>query len=140
MELSRSRTPVRQRVARVVPAAAPAHAAVEASLPVDAVAAGTLPAMATEMEMAKVMAALADIIIEVFAMDSVLLRTLKLVQSRGESSSALAIAMTQVYLSEAMARIEVAARKVDDITPSLRCLQYRVGRDPQENVDDIESR
>jgi len=63
-------------------------------------------------EQQEVMAALADIIIEVFAMDSVLLRTLKLVQSKGESGSALAIAMTQVYLSEAMARIEVAARRV----------------------------
>ena len=58
------------------------------------------------------MAALADIIIEVFAMDSALLRTLKLIQARGEPGSALPIAMTQVYLSEAMARIEVAARKV----------------------------
>jgi alkylation response protein AidB-like acyl-CoA dehydrogenase len=63
-------------------------------------------------EQQEVMAALADIIIEVFAMDSVLLRTLKLVQSRGESGSALAIAMTQVYMSEAMGRIEVAARRV----------------------------
>ena len=63
-------------------------------------------------EQQEVMAALADIIIEVFAMDSVLLRKLKLIQSGGESGSALPIAMTQVYLSEAMAKIEVAARKV----------------------------
>src|SRR5499433_172638 len=63
-------------------------------------------------EQQEVMAALADIIIEVFAMDSVLLRTLKLVGARGESGSALPIAMTQVYLSEAMARIEVVARRV----------------------------
>src|SRR5437763_3176106 len=63
-------------------------------------------------EQQEVMAALADIIIEVFAMDSVLLRTLKLIQSGGESGSALPIAMTQVYLSEAMAKIEWAARKV----------------------------
>ena len=63
-------------------------------------------------EQQEVMAALADIIIEVFAMDSVLVRTLKLIRSRGESGSTLPIAMTQVYLSEAMARVEVAARKV----------------------------
>jgi butyryl-CoA dehydrogenase len=63
-------------------------------------------------EQQEVMAALADVIIEVFAMDSALLRTLKLVQKQGESASALAVAMTQVYLSEAMARVEVAARKV----------------------------
>ena len=45
-------------------------------------------------------------------MDSALLRTLKLAQTQGESVAALPIAMTQVYLSGAMARIEVAARKV----------------------------
>ncbi len=63
-------------------------------------------------EQQEVMAALADVIIEVFAMDSVLLRTMKLAQSQGENAAALPIAMTQVYLSEAMARIEVAARRV----------------------------
>ncbi len=63
-------------------------------------------------EQQEVMAALADMIIEVFAMDSALLRTMKLVRSKGESGAALAIAMTQVYLSEAMARIEVSARRV----------------------------
>ena len=63
-------------------------------------------------EQQEVMAALADVIIEVFAMDSALLRTMKLVQSRGENAVALPIAMTQDYLSEAMARIEVGARRV----------------------------
>src|SRR5438874_10004951 len=63
-------------------------------------------------EQQEVMAALADIIIEVFAMDSAVLRTLKLENSQAEASSALPIAMTQVYLSEAMARVEVAARRV----------------------------
>jgi len=63
-------------------------------------------------EQQEVMAALADVIIEVFAMDSALLRTLKLIQKQGESASALAVAMTRVYLSEAMARVELAARKV----------------------------
>jgi butyryl-CoA dehydrogenase len=63
-------------------------------------------------EQQEVMAALADMIIQVFAMDSALIRTMKLVQSQGESAAALPVAMTQVYLSEAMARIEVAARRV----------------------------
>jgi butyryl-CoA dehydrogenase len=63
-------------------------------------------------EQQEVMGAMADIIIEVFAMDSALLRTLKLLQAHGEAGAALAVAMTQVYLSTAMARIEVAARKV----------------------------
>src|SRR5437868_566354 len=63
-------------------------------------------------EQQEVMAALADVIIEVFAMDSALLRTAKLVQSKGESGSALPIAMTQVYFAEALARIEAASRRV----------------------------
>jgi alkylation response protein AidB-like acyl-CoA dehydrogenase len=63
-------------------------------------------------EQQEVMAALADVIIEVFAMDSTLMRTMKLVQAQGESAATLAIAMTQVYLSEAMATVEVSARRV----------------------------
>lgn len=63
-------------------------------------------------EQQEVMAAMADIIIEVFAMDSALLRTLKLIQSQGEAASAVAIAMTQLYISQAMANVEIAARKV----------------------------
>jgi alkylation response protein AidB-like acyl-CoA dehydrogenase len=63
-------------------------------------------------EQQEVMAALADVIIEVFAMDSALIRTAKLVRSKGEAGSALPIAMTQVYLAEAMAKIEIAARRV----------------------------
>jgi len=91
-------------------------------------------------EQQEVMAALADIIIEVFAMDSALLRTLKLIQSQGESSSALPIAMTKVYLSGAFAKIEVAARRVlaaaaegDNLRIQTAILRRLVKHDP-ENV------
>ncbi len=60
----------------------------------------------------EVMGAMADILIEVFAMESALLRTLKLVAHNGEAASQLAIAMTQVYIMEAIEKIESAARKV----------------------------
>ena len=40
------------------------------------------------------------------------LRTQKLVESKGEGACALPIAMTQVYLAQAMDKIEAAARKV----------------------------
>ena len=63
-------------------------------------------------EQQEVMAALADVIIEVFAIDSALLRTVKLMQAQGEKAARLPVAMTQVYLSEALARIEIAARRV----------------------------
>ena len=88
----------------------------------------------------EVMAALADIIIEVFAMDSALLRTLKLIQAQGESSSLLPIAMTKVYLSGAFAKLEVAARRVlaaaaegDDLRIQTAILRRLVKHEP-ENV------
>jgi len=63
-------------------------------------------------EQQEVMAALADVIIEVFAIDSALLRTVKLIEAQGEKAAALPTAMTQVYISEALARIEMGARRV----------------------------
>jgi len=96
--------------------------------------------MADLAEQQEVMAALADIIIEVFAMDSALLRTLKLIQAQSESSSALPIAMTKVYLSGAFAKIEVAARRVlaaaaegDNLRIQTAILRRLVKHDP-ENV------
>jgi hypothetical protein len=40
------------------------------------------------------------------------LRAQKIASSQGESAAALAIAMTRVYLSQAMERTEAAARKI----------------------------
>jgi butyryl-CoA dehydrogenase len=59
----------------------------------------------------EVMGAIADIVIEVYAMDSVLARTLKLIESQGEAVSATAIAISQVYLQQGFARVEAAAKK-----------------------------
>ena len=58
----------------------------------------------------EVMGAIADIIIEAYAIDSVVLRTRKLTASNSESP--LPQAMTQVYINCAMERIEASARKV----------------------------
>jgi Acyl-CoA dehydrogenase, C-terminal domain len=60
----------------------------------------------------EIMGALAEIIIETYAMESSLLRTLKIVQNMGESVASLPIAMTQVYLADAFAKIETSAKKV----------------------------
>ena len=60
----------------------------------------------------EVMGAIADIIIEAFAMESAVLRTVKLVESKGEKEAALAIAMTQIYIAGAIARVESSAKKV----------------------------
>jgi alkylation response protein AidB-like acyl-CoA dehydrogenase len=63
-------------------------------------------------EQQEIMGAIADMIIETFAMDSTVLRTRKLIEKNGEQQSQLAVAMTQVYLEYAMEKVELAARKV----------------------------
>jgi hypothetical protein len=60
----------------------------------------------------EVMGAIADMVIEAFAMDSALLRARKSVEANGEEKAALMIAMTQVYLEGAFARLEASAKKV----------------------------
>jgi alkylation response protein AidB-like acyl-CoA dehydrogenase len=60
----------------------------------------------------EVMGAIADMTIEVYAMESAVLRAQKITEHKGEATAALAVAMTRVYLSQAMERIEAAARKV----------------------------
>ena len=60
----------------------------------------------------EVMGAIADMVIEAFAMDSAVLRARKIVEAQGEDKSALIIAMTQTYLAGAFARLEAAAKKV----------------------------
>src|SRR5579872_2491446 len=60
----------------------------------------------------EIMGAIADMVIETYAMESAVLRAQKLVEANGEAASALPIAMTRVYLSQAMEKIEGAAKKV----------------------------
>jgi alkylation response protein AidB-like acyl-CoA dehydrogenase len=60
----------------------------------------------------EIMGAIADMTIETYAMESAVLRAQKIVETKGESGAALPLAMTRVYLSQAMEKIESAARKV----------------------------
>ena len=60
----------------------------------------------------EVMGAIADMTIETYAMESAVLRAQKLVESKGERGATLASAMTRVYLTQAMEKIEAAAKKV----------------------------
>ena len=71
---------------------------------------------ATQKYMAKladeqeVMGAIADQIIEVFAMESAILRAEKLASGKG--SADIAVAMARIYASTAFEKIELAARKI----------------------------
>ncbi|MGA7631279.1 MAG: acyl-CoA dehydrogenase family protein [Terriglobales bacterium] len=60
----------------------------------------------------EVMGAIADMTIEIYAMESAVLRTQKMVEQKGEAASSLAIAMTRVYLTQSLEKVEAAAKKV----------------------------
>ena len=60
----------------------------------------------------EVMGALADCIMEVYAIESCVLRAEKLVATSGQGASGQAIAMTRSYTAKAFERVELAARRV----------------------------
>src|SRR6201997_1810073 len=60
----------------------------------------------------EILGAIADMTIETYAMESAVLRAQKINANSGESAAALPVAMTRVYLSQAMEKIEAAARKI----------------------------
>jgi butyryl-CoA dehydrogenase len=60
----------------------------------------------------EVMGAIADMTIEIYAMESAILRAQKIAEQKGESTAALPIAMARVYMSQALEKIEAAAKKV----------------------------
>ncbi len=60
----------------------------------------------------EIVGTIADMTIETYAMESAVLRAQKIAEGKGEAAAALPIAMTRVYLSQAIEKIESAARKV----------------------------
>jgi alkylation response protein AidB-like acyl-CoA dehydrogenase len=68
--------------------------------------------MAAIQDQQEVMGAIADITIEIYAMESALLRAQKMAEQTGESASALPIAMARLYLTQALDRVESAAKRV----------------------------
>jgi alkylation response protein AidB-like acyl-CoA dehydrogenase len=60
----------------------------------------------------EIMGAIADMVIETYAMESAVLRAHKLIVRNGEQASAQPVAMARVYMEGAMQKIESAAREV----------------------------
>jgi alkylation response protein AidB-like acyl-CoA dehydrogenase len=60
----------------------------------------------------EIIAMISDIIIEIFAMESALLRTLKKVQKEGEENSGIQVAVTRVYINDAFAKAEWLAKQI----------------------------
>ncbi len=76
-----------------------------------AAGAATQKYMQTIQDQQEVMGAIADMVIEIYAMESAVLRAEK-IASQNEAAASLPIAMARVYLSQAMDKIEAAAKKV----------------------------
>ena len=97
--------------------------------------------MAIEQQQ-EIMGAIADMVMEVYAMESAVLRTMKIASAQGESAATLPIAMTRVYLSQAMEKIESAARKVvtgsaegDMLRTQLAILRRMAKHDPYNTIE-----
>jgi len=63
-------------------------------------------------EQQEVLAAIADLVTETFAMESGLLRAQRAVQRDGENAAALKIAMIRTYINDAVARVDATAKTV----------------------------
>ena len=88
------------------------------------------------------MGAIADMVIEIYAAESALLRASKIAIVQGEKAAAVPIAMTRVYLSQAMEKIESAARKViaavadGDMLRTQLAILRRLGKhDPYNTIE-----
>jgi hypothetical protein len=60
----------------------------------------------------EIVALIADIIIEVFAMESGLLRSLKKVKKEGDAKSALHVAATRVYINDSFPKVDLMAKQI----------------------------
>ena len=77
-----------------------------------AAGAATQKYMAAIQDQQEVIGAISDMTIEIYAMESAVLRSQKLNEQKGEAAAALATAMTRVYMAQAMEKVESGARKV----------------------------
>jgi len=64
----------------------------------------------------EILALIADSIVEIFAMESALLRTLKRIRAEGEEKSRVPIAVTQVYSNDAFSRVDMMVKLVFAVT------------------------
>ncbi|MGB8116178.1 MAG: acyl-CoA dehydrogenase family protein [Candidatus Sulfotelmatobacter sp.] len=77
-----------------------------------AAGAATQKYMQAIQDQQEIMGAIADTTMETYAMESAVLRAQKITEAKGEAAAALPLAMTRVYLSQAMEKVESAAKKI----------------------------
>src|SRR6202167_4007227 len=107
-----------------------------------AAGAATQKYMQAIQDQQEIMGAIADMTIETYAMESAVLRAQKIADAQGESAAALPIAMTRVYLSQAMDKVESAAKKViaavadgDTLRTQLAILRRLAKYEPFNTID-----
>jgi len=81
-------------------------------------------------------------VIEIYAMESAVLRAQKIIRNNGDSPAALPVAMTRVYLAQAMEKIESAVRKIisavaegDMLRTQLAILRRLAKYEPFNSID-----
>jgi alkylation response protein AidB-like acyl-CoA dehydrogenase len=77
-----------------------------------AAGAATQKYMAKISDEQEVMGAIADMVIEVYAMESAILRAEKITTAKGSAAAEIPIAMARIYAAAAIEKIELCARKV----------------------------
>jgi butyryl-CoA dehydrogenase len=97
-----------------------------------------MQALADEQE---IVGALADCVMEVYALESAILRAEKLAAAKGEAAARQAIAMTRYYAAKAFQTVELAARKViaavaegDMLRTQLAILRRLAKHDPADTI------
>ncbi len=107
-----------------------------------AAGAATQKYMQAIQDQQEIMGAIADMVIEIYAMETAVLRTRKIAAKNGEAAAALPLAMTRVYLSQAMDKVESAARKIiaavadGDMLRTQLAILRRLGKhDPYNTIE-----
>ena len=92
-------------------------------------------------EQQEVMGALADCSMEVYSLESCILRTEKLISAKGEAAAKQAIAMTRYYAAKAIGVVESASRKViatvaegDMLRTQMAILRRLAKREPTNTI------
>jgi alkylation response protein AidB-like acyl-CoA dehydrogenase len=107
-----------------------------------AAGAATQKYMQAIQDQQEIMGAIADMTMEVYAMESALIRAKKIAAAQGDAAAALPIAATRLYLAKAADKIESSARKViaavadgDMLRTQLSILRRLAKHDPYNVIE-----
>jgi butyryl-CoA dehydrogenase len=107
-----------------------------------AAGAATQKYMQAIQDQQEIMGAIADMTMEVYAMESALIRSQKIAGAQGEAAAAFPIAATKLYLAKAAEKIESSARKViaavadgDMLRTQLSILRRLAKHDPYNVIE-----